>query len=205
VSGSYGQAIRLWETDMIQAAAQICLLAAPVITRAQWAEHLPGYPYRPPCAKRQATPAPAPPGPASSGMKAVHSGKCVAARTNAVDAPLQQFRCKGLPASHWTFAKTGTAYRIGNAANGLCLDTRSAEQETIVVQRTCSDSVSQLWELKVRATKDGVTEGQFVQRFSGACLDISGAVTLDGAHAIAWQCSGDPNQLFQIADTALRQ
>jgi WD40 repeat protein len=188
VSGSYGQAIRLWETDMSQAVEQICRLATPVISRAQWTEYLPDYPYRPPCPESVAL-VPAAADPASSTVVAVHSEKCLAARTNDVDAPVQQFRCKGLPAARWTFDS-----QIRNTVSGMCLDT----QENRVVQRACSDSASQVWELRVRSTRDGLTEGQFVHRASGECLDINGAVTLDGAYAIRWQCSTDANQLFRV-------
>jgi WD40 repeat protein len=204
VSGSYGQAIRLWEFDMARAADQICRLATPVITRAQWTEHLPDYPYAPPCAGRHAA-APAVVDPASSHLTAVHSGKCLAARTNTANAPVQQFRCKGLPASHWTFGETGNAYRIRNTTNGMCLDAQPSDQETIVIQRACSDSPSQLWELKARVTRGNQTEGQFVHLPSGECLDINQAITLDGAYAIRWPCSADPNQLFRVTDAALRQ
>ncbi|MEV4067609.1 hypothetical protein, partial [Nonomuraea dietziae] len=41
--------VRLWDTDPERVAGRVCALAHPRITRAQWARHIPGVPYRPPC------------------------------------------------------------------------------------------------------------------------------------------------------------
>lgn len=48
-TSSHGDTVRLWETDLHRAAAEICELASPAITREQWDLYLPGYEYTPPC------------------------------------------------------------------------------------------------------------------------------------------------------------
>ncbi|MGW2149947.1 hypothetical protein ACWCOT_36970 [Nonomuraea bangladeshensis] len=40
---------RLWETDADRAARDVCALAFPAITPADWRHYLPGPAYRPPC------------------------------------------------------------------------------------------------------------------------------------------------------------
>ncbi|MGO1056934.1 nSTAND1 domain-containing NTPase [Crossiella sp. CA198] len=48
-TAGHDRAIRLWATDLDRAADRICGWDAPGITPADWARHLPGLPYRPPC------------------------------------------------------------------------------------------------------------------------------------------------------------
>ncbi|GAA2672381.1 hypothetical protein GCM10010412_052380 [Nonomuraea recticatena] len=48
-SGSVDATVRLWDTDHERVAGRVCALAHPRLTRAQWARHIPGVPYRPPC------------------------------------------------------------------------------------------------------------------------------------------------------------
>ncbi|MCG5217901.1 WD40 repeat domain-containing protein [Streptosporangium sp. KLBMP 9127] len=40
---------RIWDLDTGRVSRRICALAHPRITQAEWARHLPGVPYRPPC------------------------------------------------------------------------------------------------------------------------------------------------------------
>jgi WD40 repeat protein len=40
---------RLWETNVESAAARICSITWPTITKNEWDQYLPDLPYRPPC------------------------------------------------------------------------------------------------------------------------------------------------------------
>ncbi|MEW9553216.1 helix-turn-helix domain-containing protein [Nonomuraea sp. NPDC050783] len=48
-TGGEDAAVRLWGTDPGRAARDVCALAFPAITRAEWRRYLPGPAYRPPC------------------------------------------------------------------------------------------------------------------------------------------------------------
>jgi WD40 repeat protein len=41
--------VRLWDTQPRAAAADVCATAGQPLTRAEWAEYVPGRPYAPPC------------------------------------------------------------------------------------------------------------------------------------------------------------
>ncbi|MEV0198904.1 hypothetical protein [Nonomuraea sp. NPDC050691] len=49
VTGADDSTVRLWDLDPGRVAAQVCALAHPRITSAEWARHLPGPAFRPPC------------------------------------------------------------------------------------------------------------------------------------------------------------
>ena len=48
-TGSSDRSIGLWDTDVEHAAAHLCSLAWPRISRDDWAKYLPGFDYQPPC------------------------------------------------------------------------------------------------------------------------------------------------------------
>ncbi|MFB4272890.1 helix-turn-helix domain-containing protein [Nonomuraea sp. GTA35] len=48
-TGGEDSTVRLWGTDPGRAARDVCALAFPAITRAEWHRYLPGPAYRPPC------------------------------------------------------------------------------------------------------------------------------------------------------------
>ncbi|MDH2424959.1 helix-turn-helix domain-containing protein [Sphaerisporangium sp. TRM90804] len=48
-TGGVDATVRLWETDPERAAARVCALAHPRVSRADWSRHLRDVPYRPPC------------------------------------------------------------------------------------------------------------------------------------------------------------
>lgn len=48
-TGTRSGLLRLWNTSTAQVAAWVCSVAGDRITRAEWAEYVPGFPYRPPC------------------------------------------------------------------------------------------------------------------------------------------------------------
>ncbi len=41
--------VRLWDTQARAAAAGVCATGGQLITRAEWADYVPGRPYAPPC------------------------------------------------------------------------------------------------------------------------------------------------------------
>ncbi|WP_101787160.1 helix-turn-helix domain-containing protein [Nonomuraea indica] len=49
VTGADDSTVRLWDLDPGRVAAQVCALAHPRITSAQWARYLPGPAFQPPC------------------------------------------------------------------------------------------------------------------------------------------------------------
>ncbi|MFI0447464.1 helix-turn-helix domain-containing protein [Actinomadura sp. 6N118] len=49
LSSSEDRTARLWPTDPERMAAQVCAMAYPRITRAEWGRYFPGIDYRPPC------------------------------------------------------------------------------------------------------------------------------------------------------------
>ncbi|MFE5295364.1 hypothetical protein [Streptomyces sp. NPDC056632] len=51
-SSGAGQPVRLWSTDPDEAFRWICAATGDVLTPAQWARHVPGLPYDPPCKDR---------------------------------------------------------------------------------------------------------------------------------------------------------
>ncbi|MGH3755118.1 MAG: WD40 repeat domain-containing protein [Pseudonocardiaceae bacterium] len=48
-TGSEDRTARLWETNVDSAAARICSITWPAITKIEWDQYLPDLPYRPPC------------------------------------------------------------------------------------------------------------------------------------------------------------
>ncbi len=48
-TGSADKTVRLWETNVDSAAARICSITWPAITKIEWEQYLPDLPYRPPC------------------------------------------------------------------------------------------------------------------------------------------------------------
>lgn len=215
VTASHGQNVRLWETDAKRAAAQICARAFPPITREQLADHLPDRADEPPCP----TPPTAVPASVAAGtttLVATHSEKCLAIRAGVriQDAPVHQFRCKGLEAAHWrlhrvTPSQHPAAYRISNTTTGMCLGTVPDERRFgaahLVVQRPCTEDPDQLWQFQITAEQNGTSEGQFVSTPHGDCLDVHGAGIPDGTYLIRWRCTGDPNQVFRVNSDALGQ
>ncbi|MFC0106552.1 nSTAND1 domain-containing NTPase [Kibdelosporangium aridum] len=206
-SASFGNAVRLWDMDIDRAVARICAIT-PTISPEQWAEHLADYTYRPPCPNGY-VPVPASAEARSSKLIALHSGKCLASRAavNSSATPVYQFRCGELHTGLWTFGKTGTDYRIRNTTTNMCLDSRPDESRNgdayLVVQRQCSDAVSQLWTLQVIGETENEVEAQLKQRTSRECLDVNHSNSLDGALAIRWQCAEAANQVFRVSRAAL--
>ncbi|MET8865800.1 hypothetical protein ABZW11_22925 [Nonomuraea sp. NPDC004580] len=49
LAGTSGSAVQLWGLNAEQASAWVCESAGTSITREEWARHLPGHPYTPPC------------------------------------------------------------------------------------------------------------------------------------------------------------
>jgi WD40 repeat protein len=49
ITGSDDATARLWDTDTDRIAKQICTLAYPPITRAEWNQYFPDLAYQPPC------------------------------------------------------------------------------------------------------------------------------------------------------------
>nr|WP_042188789.1 RICIN domain-containing protein [Kibdelosporangium sp. MJ126-NF4] len=210
-TAGYGQATRLWETDIDRAVTQICGLVSPVITRAQWTEHLPGRAYEPPCARRGLPPVSKP---VAAGTELVvsHSGKCLASRATETTpgSPVSQFRCKGLLASRWTFDRVGTFHRVRNTATNLCLDARLGERKNgsgyLVVQRECGTADTQLWRTveTLRTTGGEHVDIQLAHPATDQCLDVNQMSALDGALAIRWPCGTTLNQVFRVAAGSIR-
>jgi WD40 repeat protein len=48
-TGSLDRSVRFWQTSPSEAAARICDLSMPVLTRQEWDEYLGGAPYRTLC------------------------------------------------------------------------------------------------------------------------------------------------------------
>jgi WD40 repeat protein/transcriptional regulator with XRE-family HTH domain len=48
-AGSLDGTVRLWDTQVRAAATEVCATAGQPLTRAEWADYLPGRPYAPPC------------------------------------------------------------------------------------------------------------------------------------------------------------
>jgi WD40 repeat protein len=48
-TGGADDLVRLWNTDPQQVTAYICSVAGDPVTKAEWAQYIPGLPYRPPC------------------------------------------------------------------------------------------------------------------------------------------------------------
>lgn len=209
-TSSHGSAVRLWETDPERLEDGICGLISTVITREEWAKYLGGYTYHSPCGAVARPEHAADPG--SSQLVAVHSNKCVGIRADPTipGVPAHQFRCGGMPAARWTFPVASRvdpkAYQIRNTTSGMCLDTLSPstfDAANLVVQQSCADVPTQIWELRVHARNDRVTEGQFRNEATGDCLDVNRAAISDGAYLIHWVCGGNPNQIFRVDSSTL--
>jgi hypothetical protein len=115
-----------------------------------------------------------------------------------------------MPAARWTFPVASRvdpkAYQIRNTTSGMCLDTLSPstfDAANLVVQQSCADVPTQIWELRVHARNDRVTEGQFRNEATGDCLDVNRAAISDGAYLIHWECGGNPNQIFRVDSSTL--
>jgi WD40 repeat protein len=48
-AGSLDGTVRLWDTQVRAAATEVCATAGQPLTRAEWADYLPGRRYAPPC------------------------------------------------------------------------------------------------------------------------------------------------------------
>ncbi|GAA1625540.1 hypothetical protein GCM10009733_022830 [Nonomuraea maheshkhaliensis] len=57
LASSSGTAAQLWGLNVEQASANVCEAAGTPVTRAEWAQYVPGRPYTPPCPATTATPA----------------------------------------------------------------------------------------------------------------------------------------------------
>ncbi|MEU8396748.1 hypothetical protein AB0C28_16290 [Nonomuraea sp. NPDC048892] len=57
LASASGTAAQLWGLNVEQASANVCEAAGTPVTRAEWAQYVPGRPYTPPCPATTATPA----------------------------------------------------------------------------------------------------------------------------------------------------
>ncbi|WP_410597394.1 glycoside hydrolase family 27 protein [Amycolatopsis sp. lyj-23] len=80
----------------------------------------------------------------------------------------------------WTTWPNGEIRVFGDK----CLDGTTSGAR--VTSRSCTGQSNQKWTLG--------TDGTVRNVHSGLCLDVEGAATANGTHAILWSCNGQPNQ-----------
>ncbi|NMO14529.1 cellulase family glycosylhydrolase [Pyxidicoccus fallax] len=132
-------------------------------------------------------------------LVATHSNKCVdvPAASTAPGTGLNQWDCvAGAPEQSFQFVGTGDGfYQIKPPYSGLCLDSGSAANGTIVRQQTCGGATSQKW--KVQPKGNGVYA---ITTANGtSCLDIARISSDNGAEVTVWQCVDGANQAFRAS------
>ncbi len=132
-------------------------------------------------------------------LVATHSNKCVDV-PNASTSPgvgLNQWDCvAGSPEQDYTFVGTSDGfYQIKPRSSGLCLDSGSAANGTVVRQQNCGSATSQKW--KVVSKGGGVFN--LTTANGASCLDIAGISQSNGANVTVWQCVDGANQAFRAS------
>ncbi|GLK54404.1 galactose oxidase [Methylopila capsulata] len=118
-----------------------------------------------------------------------NSGMCVqiAAANAGVGAATAQNTCRDMSLQQWRFNAVGSAYRIVNAASGMCLAARTVDGPA-VTQVPCNGETSQSWTLRASGAW-----AEIVSVASGECLDVTGG-SIDGAASVTRaSCNGQKN------------
>ncbi|MEV0674916.1 RICIN domain-containing protein [Actinosynnema sp. NPDC050436] len=137
---------------------------------------------------------------------AQHSGKCLDVRggPQAVQdgALIEQWECTGAFNQNWTLRDAGNSQvRLVAQNSGKCVQPvgGGTSDNTGLEQRTCDSSAAQLWK-RQNATTAGTSH--FVHVSSNRCLDVQRSGTADGAFAVLFGCTGNPNQTWTTAPAA---
>jgi mannan endo-1,4-beta-mannosidase len=129
-------------------------------------------------------------------LVASHSNKCVdvPAASTSPGVGLNQWDCvANSPEQAFQFVGTGDGfYQIKPQNSGLCLDSGSAANGTIVRQQACGSATSQKW--KVQAKGNGAYA--LTTANGTSCLDIARISSDNGAEVTVWQCVDGANQTF---------
>jgi glucose/arabinose dehydrogenase len=117
----------------------------------------------------------------------VDSGRCldVVGESQADQAGLNIYDCKGQPNQAWTFTAAGEL-RVYDTPK--CLDV--AGQVALQIY-TCNGGANQRWRLNADGTITGVQ--------SGLCLDVTGAGTANSTAVGVWTCNGQGNQKWRTS------
>ncbi|HXA61174.1 MAG TPA: RICIN domain-containing protein, partial [Streptosporangiaceae bacterium] len=154
----------------------------------------------------------APPATAAAGLPAAvtsgttytvtnaNSGKCVDARAagTANGTAVQQYTCNGTGAQQWQFTATSGGYfQVGTAAS-------NAQVWDVTNVSTANGALIQLWTYgggnnqQWQPVAESGGGYHFVNRNSGACLDVPSAATADSTQLQQYTCNGTAAQSFTL-------
>lgn len=131
--------------------------------------------------------APPPPPPPSAGPITGFAGKCVDDFHGGTrnGNPIDLYSCNKSAAQRWVAAKG--LLRV----EGKCLsDTGSGGNGTKVELFTCTGAANQTWSHR--------SNGEWVLKSNGLCLDDPGASRINGTRLIIWHCQGTANQRWSL-------
>jgi Ricin-type beta-trefoil lectin domain len=129
-----------------------------------------------------------------------NSGKCVDARAAATanGTAVQQYTCNGTGAQQWQFTATSGGYfQVGTA-------TSNAQVWDVTNVSTANGALIQLWTYgggnnqQWQPVAESGGGYHFVNRNSGACLDVPSAATADSTQLQQYTCNGTAAQSFTL-------
>ncbi|MFJ8721451.1 RICIN domain-containing protein [Streptomyces sp. NPDC093269] len=129
------------------------------------------------------------------------SGKCLDARAagTANGTAVQQYSCNNSTAQQWSFTSTSDGYvRINNRND-------PAQVVDVTDVSTADGAPLQLWAYgggdnqQWQPVDEGGGAYHFVNRHSGKCLDVPGALTADSVQLTQYTCNGTAAQRFQVS------
>ena len=129
----------------------------------------------------------APPPPPPGGPIKGYAGKCVDDYHGGTrnGNPIDLYSCNGSAAQRWVASK-GLLH-----VEGKCLsDTGSGGNGTKVELYTCTGAANQTWTHR--------SNGEWVLKSNGLCLDDPGASRTNGTRLIIWHCQGTANQRWSL-------
>jgi hypothetical protein len=118
------------------------------------------------------------------------SGGCL----DVMNTGVQQWRCLNTQNEEWRLVTSAGQVEIENHASGLCLgQADSVENGTPVVQVACLDDPKQEWARDELGTDNNRETVQFVNSWSGQCIDLENGETSNGVPMQVWDCNASTN------------